>query len=121
MLRLGRDALAGRVILFLGGRDTTGDGVEGDSKAAGLAVVANGLTLGVIAAEGCLALFAECLTGSLGNVGLGAGFLDELRLGTTLGLVSGSLGLGGRDLMATCDLGCSSLLGDWGLVKEGLC
>lgn len=121
MLRLGPGTLAGRVILFLGGKDTTGDGVEGDSKAAGLAVVANGLTLGVIAAEGCLALFADCLTGSLGNVGLGAGFLDELRLGTTLGLVSGSLGLGGRDLMATWDLGCSSLLGDWGLVKEGLC
>ena len=61
------------------------------------------------------------LTGSLGNVGLEAGFLGALGLGTTLGLVAGSLGLGGRDLMATCDLGCSSLLGVWGLVKEGLC
>ena len=56
VLRLG--TLSGRVTL--GGRDTTGDGVEGDSKATELEVVENGLTLGVIA-EGCLALFADNL------------------------------------------------------------
>ena len=58
VLRLG--TLSGRVTLSLGGRDTTGDGVEGDSKDTGLEVVENGLTLGVIAA-GCLALFADNL------------------------------------------------------------
>lgn len=107
--------------MSLGGRDTTGDGVEGDSKAAGLEVVENGWTLGVTA-MGCLPLFAANLTGSLGNVGLGAGVLGALGLGT-LGLEAGSLGLGGRDLIATCDLGCSSssLLGVWGLIKGCLC
>jgi len=121
---LGRVALAGRVTLS--GRDTTGEGVEGDWKDWVGGVGENCGTLGVTAA-GCLALFAANLTGSLGNVGLGAGVLGAVGLGAgvlgalglgALGLGATSLGLGGSDLMPTWDLGCSSssLLGFWGLL-----
>jgi hypothetical protein len=116
VLRLGRVTLLGR--------DTTGKGVEDSKptlKGAGV-VVENGWVLGVTAA-GCLALFPDNLTGSLGNVGLGAGVLGAVGLGAgvlgILGLGAGSLGLGGRDLIATWDLGCSSLLGVWGLGIRG--